>query len=107
VIRAYEEFPPRKIDFGFITLQSCLDEILSSNGDNTYKIPHMGKERLLRDGVLPARVRASPQALAVARQVVLGLDDVDDVDGDGEGDDVDGDGDGEGDNVDVEGAGDA
>jgi hypothetical protein len=101
VITAYEEFPPRKIDFGFITLQSCLDEILSSNGDNTYKIPHMGKERLLRDGVLPARVRASPQALAVARQVALGLglDDVDEVDGDGdgEGDDVDGDGEGAGD----------
>jgi hypothetical protein len=40
VIRACDEFPMRKMDFGFITLQFCLDEILSSNGDNTCKVPH-------------------------------------------------------------------
>jgi hypothetical protein len=33
----------------------------------------MGKEKLLRAGTLPLGVRASPQAMSVARQV-LGLD---------------------------------
>jgi hypothetical protein len=73
VVRAYDEFPTRKINFGFLTLQSCLDEILCSNGGNTYSIPHMGKEKLLRAGTLPLRVRASPQAMSVAKQV-LGLE---------------------------------
>jgi hypothetical protein len=77
VIRAYDEFCPRKIDFAFLTLQKCLDEILASKGSNTYSIPHMGKERLLRAGTLPLRVGASPHALSVAKQV-LGLERDDD-----------------------------
>jgi hypothetical protein len=70
VTRAYVEFPSRKIDFGFLTLQSCLAEILLSHGDNQYKIPHMGKEGLLRAGALPVRIAASAQACMVAREVV-------------------------------------
>jgi hypothetical protein len=73
-------FKTSKIDFGYLTLQSCLDEILCSNGGNTYSTPHMGKEKLLRAGTLPVRIRASPPAMSVARQI-LGLD------GDGNGDD--------------------
>jgi hypothetical protein len=69
VIRAFTEFGTRKIDFGFLTLQSCLDEILASSGRNTYKIPHIGKDRLLRAGALPVRIIASAHALDVARQM--------------------------------------
>jgi hypothetical protein len=85
VIRAYDKFCPRKIDFGFLTLQSCLDETLASNGNNSYKTPHMGKERLLQagTGTLPVRVGARA-ALNVARQVMVGLDDNDSLDNDDE-----------------------
>jgi hypothetical protein len=68
------KFGPRKIDFGFLTLQSCLDEILASNGNNTYKIPHMGKERLLQAETLPVHVGASTHAFNIARQVMVGID---------------------------------
>ena len=34
--------------------QSCLNEIIDSHGDNTNKIPYMGKEKLEREGKLPA-----------------------------------------------------
>ena len=71
VMRAYNEFPPRKIDFGFLTLASCMDEIICSNGENSYSIPHMGKERLLEAGTLPVRVTASPNAIAVARLIMV------------------------------------
>ena len=37
VRRAYAEYPPWKIDFGFLTLQSSLEEILISHQDNEYK----------------------------------------------------------------------
>ena len=56
-----------------------MDEILCSNGDNIYSIPHMGKERLLQAGTLPVRVTASPNAIAVAR-LVMGVDAHSDVD---------------------------
>ena len=69
-MRAYAEFPWRKMDFGFLTLQSCLEEIMLSHGDNEYKIPHMGKEGLLRVGALPVRIAASAQACMIAREVL-------------------------------------
>jgi hypothetical protein len=75
VIKACVEFCPRKIEFGFLMLQSCHGEILISNGNNAHEIPRMGKETLLQDGTLPVRVAATAQALVVARQV---LDDNDD-----------------------------
>jgi hypothetical protein len=71
VMRAYNDFPAQKIDFGFLTLASCLDEIICSNGDKIYSIPHMGKERLLRAGTLPVQVPASPNAIAVATLVMM------------------------------------
>jgi hypothetical protein len=50
VIRAYDGFCPRKIDFGFLTLHSCLDQILASNGCIDYSIPVMGKEKPVLQG---------------------------------------------------------
>jgi hypothetical protein len=85
VMRAYNEFCPRKIDFCFLTLNSCLDEILASNGGNTYSIPHMGKAARLQAGTLPLCVGASAHAMSVAR-LVLGLEgDDDNDDGNGNG----------------------
>jgi hypothetical protein len=66
-------------------LQSCLDEILVSNGNNTYKIPHMGKAKLLQaGGVLPVSVGAIARALTVARQMMVGPGDNDSLDNDDE-----------------------
>ena len=67
---------------GFLTLQSCLEEIIVSHGGNEYKIPHMGKERLLRLGILPIRITATDHACVVAREVMGELD------GEFEGDDL-------------------
>ncbi|RHY90138.1 hypothetical protein DYB26_007837 [Aphanomyces astaci] len=36
-----------------MTLQSCLLETIGVAGDNTYKIPHLGKQRQARLGILP------------------------------------------------------
>ena len=63
VMEAFADFDPRKIDYGFLTLQCCLDDILKTNGNNNYKIKHMGKEALLRMGLLPKRIAASESAL--------------------------------------------
>ena len=47
VLTTFERFNERKNDFGFLTLQCCLDDILIRNGGNDYSIRHMGKERML------------------------------------------------------------
>ena len=35
---AFDEFDPRKIDCGFLTLQTCLNDMLEANGGNNYTI---------------------------------------------------------------------
>lgn len=69
VMQAFRNFEPRKIDFSFLTLQTVLDDILCCHGGNDFKIAHIGKERMLRNGELPTRLEASEEAAAVARFV--------------------------------------
>lgn len=88
VLRAFERFDERKNDFGFLTLQCCLDDILCCNGGNDYSIQHMGKERMLREGILPDRIEASEAAIYTFNFVTnpprLRDDDARENDGDGE-----------------------
>ncbi len=64
-------YPSRQIDFGFLTLQCCIDDILSVNGGNDYELQHMGKDAMLRAGTLPVRIDASEAALHTYRTVML------------------------------------
>jgi hypothetical protein len=55
------------MQLGFLTLQSCLEKILLSNGGNKYKIPCMVKEMLLNSGTLPVHINTMANAWVVAR----------------------------------------
>ena len=65
VEQAFETFEPRKLDFGFLTLQCCIDDVLCSYGNNDYVIRHMGKEAMVREGTLPVSIVLSGRALEV------------------------------------------
>ncbi|KAI3849392.1 hypothetical protein MKW92_036988, partial [Papaver armeniacum] len=52
VTRVFENFSVEDANNVFITLQSCIKEILKIKGGIHYKIPHMHKWRLIRDGQL-------------------------------------------------------
>ncbi len=69
-MQAFRNFEPSKIDFGFLTLQTVLDDIFGRHGGNEFQIAHIGKERLLRNGELPTQLEASGEAAAVARFVM-------------------------------------
>jgi hypothetical protein len=43
VLQSFRIFEPRKIDFGFLTLQTVLDNILCHHDGNEFKIEHIGK----------------------------------------------------------------
>ncbi|RHZ26638.1 hypothetical protein DYB31_011444 [Aphanomyces astaci] len=47
------------LDSNFMTLQSCLQEVIKAAGDN-YRIPHMGKKKLALAGKLPETVACDP-----------------------------------------------
>ncbi|KAK9723577.1 hypothetical protein RND81_05G009400 [Saponaria officinalis] len=53
VTSAYEEVEPQKLKHVWLSLKYCMNEILRVKGNNNYKLPHVGKQRLERLGLLP------------------------------------------------------
>ncbi len=66
VNKAYAEFPHKKINKIYLTAMSCMNEIVLDHGGNDYRIPHLGKERLARQGLLPKALYMSDEALKLA-----------------------------------------
>ena len=62
VAKVYKEYPYRKINHMFLTLQTNYDEIIKCEGDNMYKIPHLNKVKLERLGQLPTVITVSAAA---------------------------------------------
>ena len=53
----------------FLTHQKVLEQILLCDGGNNYKLPHMGKERLLRQGQLPVSIAVTDELQAKIEQL--------------------------------------
>jgi hypothetical protein len=62
VKKCYWEFPMEKLNHLWLTRMQCMNEILKSGGDNIYKIPHMGKQKLERQGNLPRVIQVVEEA---------------------------------------------
>jgi len=62
VQQCFEDYPMNKLRRLWITLQSCYNEVIKSAGDNRYKIPHMNKDKLEREGRLPTVLPVDPVA---------------------------------------------
>jgi len=52
-IKAFEYLEVEKLNNIFLNLQQCIVETIKNNGSNKYKVPHMGKAKLARRGMLP------------------------------------------------------
>ena len=50
---AYENYPKKRINQTWLTLQCCFNQIITHHGDNDYNIDHISKEKLERNGNLP------------------------------------------------------
>ena len=62
VEEAFNKYPSNKLNRIWLTLQSCMNMIIESNGDNQYKIPHMNKDRLERTNTLPVSIEVTNAA---------------------------------------------
>ncbi|KAF0684706.1 hypothetical protein As57867_023257, partial [Aphanomyces stellatus] len=71
---AFETYPFERLNHTFLTLQSCLVEILKLFGDNTYKIPHLAKEKQGRLGRLPGSLEYPHDVFAAAVDKLERLD---------------------------------
>ncbi|XP_057793784.1 uncharacterized protein LOC131010326 [Salvia miltiorrhiza] len=57
VINSFNELSPTTLNKVFLSLQSCMVEILKVKGRNSYKIPHLGKDALIRQDMLPLNLQ--------------------------------------------------
>jgi len=62
VTETFKEHPINKINRIWLTCQSMLNEVIKNAGCNQCKIPHMGKDKLEREGRLPTVVSVDPVA---------------------------------------------
>lgn len=59
VKNSFERLSPTTLNNVFLSLQSCMVEILKVRGQNSYKVPHMKKGTLIREGRLPVNLEVS------------------------------------------------
>ncbi|XP_010456775.1 PREDICTED: uncharacterized protein LOC104738274 [Camelina sativa] len=57
---SFENYSTEKVNHIFLTLQSCMQEIMKVGGSNKYKTPHMSKSALERDDQLPIQISCDP-----------------------------------------------
>ncbi|KAL4590609.1 hypothetical protein LXL04_003546 [Taraxacum kok-saghyz] len=53
---SFERMQSQQLNNVFLTLQTCMKEIIKVQGGNNYQIPHIGKNRLEREGNLPLQI---------------------------------------------------
>lgn len=56
VEESFEGYSSEKVNYIFLTLQTCMKETMKTGGDNIYKIPHMKKATLDRENRLPLQI---------------------------------------------------
>ena len=66
----YDAYDADKINRIFLTLQSCLIEVMKRGGGNDYKIPHMYKDGLERTGNLPDVLGCDRELYDSAMQII-------------------------------------
>ncbi|VFR00104.1 unnamed protein product [Cuscuta campestris] len=68
VTMSYDQLTAQTLNNVFLTYQEVMGEVLKQKGGNDYKIPHMGKERLAREGMLPENIHVDAQVYEDAVQ---------------------------------------
>ncbi|KAI5413265.1 hypothetical protein KIW84_057751 [Lathyrus oleraceus] len=71
VQNSYDNFSSKQSDKIFLTLQSCMIEIMKIKGSNNYRIPHMKKEVLLNRGILPTQLKCDRERLVLDHGIYM------------------------------------
>lgn len=69
VQRVWDEYSPDLLNRIWLSHQAVMDEILKDRGDNTFDLPHIGKDKIIRSTQLPRQLEVSCEALEIARML--------------------------------------
>ncbi|CAN0502366.1 unnamed protein product, partial [Discosporangium mesarthrocarpum] len=67
IMEAFNVCPWETLERAWQSLFAVLGEVLGSKGDNSYKLPHLGKEKLDRAGKLPVNGRVDEEKYRVGK----------------------------------------
>jgi hypothetical protein len=60
VVKSFENYSSILSNRIFVSLHLCMTEIMKTQGSNKYKIPHVNKEKLEREGLLLIQTKCDP-----------------------------------------------
>ncbi|GAA0185407.1 hypothetical protein LIER_32695 [Lithospermum erythrorhizon] len=63
VIKSFNNYSSQSVNYVWLTLQLCMLETMKIEGSNRYKIPHINKLQLEREGTLSAQISCNPQII--------------------------------------------
>jgi hypothetical protein len=66
----YENYNPNTLRRVFLTLQSCMIEVMKERGGNRYKVPHMNKDRLEAMNMLPKTLECPREVYELVLQTL-------------------------------------
>nr|XP_027118630.1 uncharacterized protein LOC113735852 [Coffea arabica] len=67
VEKSFDQLSTESLNNVFLTLQSCMVEVMKNLGGNNYKVPHIGKHRLMKDGSLPLQIECEQELVNQVR----------------------------------------
>ncbi|CAN6372171.1 unnamed protein product [Urochloa humidicola] len=70
VQKEYDDYDPKLIRNVFLTLQGCMIEVMKDGGGNKYKVPHMSKDKLEAQGILPNRLSCERELYENVMQIL-------------------------------------
>ena len=62
VIQDWNNYPKESWDKVFLTLMAVMDEVIKCHSGNFYKLPHIHKDKLQRQNLLPMSLPLSDEA---------------------------------------------
>ncbi|VFQ76577.1 unnamed protein product [Cuscuta campestris] len=72
ITTAFEELSHDTLNRVFLTLQGVMGEVLNNKGGNQFKIPHMNKTKMAREGTLPQNLGVSSEVYHTAQVYLQG-----------------------------------
>ncbi|XP_074288120.1 uncharacterized protein LOC141613282 [Silene latifolia] len=69
--------PPNSPDLNVLDLGGCMLEVLKRRGHNDYKIPHMHKSKLAKEGLLPEYLEAEKSLVKDSIRYIHNVDSID------------------------------
>lgn len=70
VQKAFQDVTRTAADNVFLSLQMAMENIMNCGGNNNYKLAHMSKEKLRREGQLPISIRCKTEVIQAAKDIL-------------------------------------